>query len=103
MSDATFTCPDVTTFAGLEDLGLEITGQLFAHDREVLAWVFVGSNSDSQTADQPSREAYVGAFDSPQHISWWPNSASIDLPVDERRALSTVCLEYPPAEVMYGF
>lgn len=54
-------------------------------------------------ADQPSREAYVGAFNSPQRISWWPNSASIDLPIDERRALSTVCPEYPPAEVMYGF
>ncbi|WP_134772183.1 ISL3 family transposase [Ornithinimicrobium flavum] len=37
MSDATFTRPDLTTFAGLDDLGLVVTGQLLKPDRAVLA------------------------------------------------------------------
>ena len=37
MPDATFTRPDLTTFTGLDDLGLEVTGQLLKHDRAVLA------------------------------------------------------------------
>ena len=36
MSDATFTCPDLTTFTGVDDLGLEVTGQLLQPDRAVL-------------------------------------------------------------------
>ena len=28
MRDATFACPDLTTFAGVDDLGLVVTGQL---------------------------------------------------------------------------
>ena len=35
--DATFTRPDLTTFTGLDDLGLEVTGQLLEPDRAVLA------------------------------------------------------------------
>jgi hypothetical protein len=35
--DATFGCPDLTTFAGLDELGLEVTGQRLAADRAVLA------------------------------------------------------------------
>ena len=37
MSDATFTCPDLTTFTRLDDLGLEVTGQRLEPDRAVLA------------------------------------------------------------------
>ncbi|AXH96814.1 ISL3 family transposase [Ornithinimicrobium avium] len=37
MPDATFTRPDLTTFARLDDLGLEVTGQLLEPDRAVLA------------------------------------------------------------------
>ena len=36
MPDATFSCPDLTTFTGLNDLGLEVTGQLLEADRAVL-------------------------------------------------------------------
>lgn len=35
--DATFTRPDLTTFTRLDDLGLEVTGQLLKADRAVLA------------------------------------------------------------------
>ncbi len=37
MPDATFSCPDLTTFARLDGLGLEVTGQLLERDRAVLA------------------------------------------------------------------
>ena len=37
MSDATFASPDLTTFAGVDDLGLVVTGQLLEPDRSVLA------------------------------------------------------------------
>jgi transposase len=37
MSDATFACPDLTTFARLDELGLEVTGQRLEADRAVLA------------------------------------------------------------------
>lgn len=37
MRDATFTTPDVTTFAGLDDLGLQAVGQRVDQDRAVLA------------------------------------------------------------------
>ena len=37
MSDATFACPDLTTFARLDGLGLEVTGQRLEPDRAVLA------------------------------------------------------------------
>jgi transposase len=35
--DATFAAPDLTTFARLDELGLEVTGQLLEPDRAVLA------------------------------------------------------------------
>jgi transposase len=35
--DATFACPDLTTFCRLDELGLEATGQLLEPDRAVLA------------------------------------------------------------------
>jgi transposase len=35
--DATFACPDVTTFCRLDELGLEVTGQRLEPDRAVLA------------------------------------------------------------------
>lgn len=37
MSDATFADPDLTTFAGLDELGLVVVGQRLAPDRAVLA------------------------------------------------------------------
>ncbi len=37
MPDATFACPDLTTFCRLEELGLEVTGQRLEPDRAVLA------------------------------------------------------------------
>src|SRR3954454_3612307 len=37
LSDATFACPDLTTFARVDELGLEVTGQRVDPDRVVLA------------------------------------------------------------------
>ena len=37
MLDATFGCPDLTTFARLDELGLEVVGQRLEPDRAVLA------------------------------------------------------------------
>jgi transposase len=37
MSDATFACPDLTTFCRLDELGLEVTGQRIEPERAVLA------------------------------------------------------------------
>jgi transposase len=37
VSDATFACPDLTTFTRLDGLGLEVTGQRLEPDRAVLA------------------------------------------------------------------
>jgi transposase len=37
MPDATFACPDLTTFCRLDELGLEVTGQRVAAERAVLA------------------------------------------------------------------
>ena len=37
MSDATFVRPDLTTFARLDELGLEVIGQRLEPDRSVLA------------------------------------------------------------------
>ena len=37
MPDGTFTAPDLTTFCGLDGLGLEVTGQRLEPDRAVLA------------------------------------------------------------------
>lgn len=35
--DATFACPDLTTFCRLDELGLAVTGQRLEPDRAVLA------------------------------------------------------------------
>ena len=37
MLDATFACPDLTTFTRLDELGLQVTGQRLEPDRAVLA------------------------------------------------------------------
>lgn len=37
MPDDTFACLDLTTFARLDELGLEVTGQRLEPDRAVLA------------------------------------------------------------------
>lgn len=36
MSNATFVAPDLTTFAGLDELGLVVTGQRVEPERSVL-------------------------------------------------------------------
>jgi transposase len=45
MPDATFACPDLTTFARLDELGLEVTGQRLEPDRAVLACRVVEADS----------------------------------------------------------
>jgi transposase len=42
--DATFACPDLTTFCRLDELGLEVTGQRLEPDRAVLACRVVSSD-----------------------------------------------------------
>jgi hypothetical protein len=37
MADVTFTAPDLTTFTGLDELGLEVTGQWLEPERAVLS------------------------------------------------------------------
>ena len=44
MPDATFACPDVTTFARLDELGLEVVGQRLDPDRAVLACRIVATD-----------------------------------------------------------
>jgi hypothetical protein len=42
--DATFACPDLTTFTRLDELGLEVTGQHLEPDRSVLSCRVVESD-----------------------------------------------------------
>jgi transposase len=44
--DATFACPDLTTFCRLDELGLEVTGQKVEPDRAVLACQITGAEQD---------------------------------------------------------
>ena len=44
MSNTTFDCPDLTTFTGLDGLGLEVTGQRIAPDHAVLACRITGED-----------------------------------------------------------
>lgn len=44
MRDATFACPDLTTFCRLDELGLEVVGQRLEPDRAVLACRVVASD-----------------------------------------------------------
>jgi transposase len=46
--DATFACPDLTTFCHLDELGLEVTGQRLEPDRAILACRVVDSDDGSQ-------------------------------------------------------
>jgi transposase len=43
--DATFACPDLTTFCRLDELGLEVTGQRLRPDRAVLACRIIDEDS----------------------------------------------------------
>jgi len=45
VADATFACPDLTTFCGLDELGLEVVGQRLEPDRAVLACRVVDSDA----------------------------------------------------------
>ena len=49
MSDATFACPDLTTFARLDERGLEAAGQRLQPDRTVLACRVVEPDRDAAT------------------------------------------------------
>lgn len=51
---------------------------------------------------QPSREAYVAAFHTPERIGWWPNDDFQRLSLDQQRVLKDVCPPYPPDSAMYG-
>lgn len=51
---------------------------------------------------QPSREAYVAAFHTPDRSDWWPNEYPSVLPVDEQRVLAQTCPPMPPDSAMYG-
>ena len=44
MANATFDCPDLSAFTGLDDLGLEVIGQRVGDDRTVLACKVVGED-----------------------------------------------------------
>jgi hypothetical protein len=44
MLDATFACPDLTTFCRSDELGLEVTGQRLEPDWAVLACRVVGAD-----------------------------------------------------------
>ena len=44
MSNATFDCPDLSAFARLDGLGLEVTGQRIWPDHAVLAWCIAGED-----------------------------------------------------------
>ena len=46
MPDATFACPDLTTFCRLDELGLEVVGQHLERDRAVLACRVVDADPD---------------------------------------------------------
>jgi transposase len=46
--DATFACPDLTTFCRLDELGLEVTGQRLEPDRAVLACRVVDADPGSR-------------------------------------------------------
>ena len=48
MPDATFACPDLTTFCRLDELGLEVVGQRLEPDRAVLACRVVDLEDGSQ-------------------------------------------------------
>lgn len=45
MPDATFACPDLTTFCRLDELGMEVTGQRLGPEQAVLACRIVGDDS----------------------------------------------------------
>ena len=59
MPDATFACPDLTTFCRLDELGLEVVGQRLEPDRAVLS-----CRLSSRTAGAAAADAYW------PHWSW---------------------------------
>lgn len=58
MSDATFGCPDLTTFCRLEELGLEVIGQRLDPDRA--SWPAGSSNRISGAAAATTRAPRPG-------------------------------------------
>lgn len=54
------------------------------------------------TSNQPTREAYVAAFHTPERISWWPSQKFDEQSLEVQKALVEVCPPYPPDEAMYG-
>lgn len=53
---------------------------------------------------QPSKEAWVAAFHTPERISWWPVEESrIGLDDTRYAEITKACPEVPPDAVLYGF
>ena len=55
MADSTFADPDLTTFARLDRLGLQVTGQFLEPDRAVLACRVVDRGDTCRRCGQPGR------------------------------------------------
>lgn len=90
MPDATFSGPDLTSFAGLADLGLEVTGRLVEADRAVCsrAWWSNLMTGAEGTAARASRGTQWFA-------GWGTNRSGSDLPRCWSRSVDSV---YPGAD-----
>lgn len=62
MPDATFACPDMTTVARVDQLGLEVTGQHLEQDRAVLAYRVVEADDWCHRCGEQER---VGPIQAP--------------------------------------
>lgn len=54
------------------------------------------------TAQEPSREAYIAAFHTPQRLDWWPMDVLTQMPATRVDVLDEACAQYPPDDVFYG-
>lgn len=52
--------------------------------------------------NQPSKEAWMAAFHTPERISWWPQETMMALPEERYEEVSQICSPYPANEVFYG-
>ena len=88
MLDATFACPDLTTFCRLEELGLEVVGQRLEPDRAVLACRVVEPDSWCRRCgcEGVSRDTVVRQL-AHEPLGWRPTT----LEVTVRRYRCTGC------------
>ncbi len=88
MPDATFACPDLTTFCRLEELGLEVVGQRLEPDRAVLACRVVEPDSWCRRCgcEGVSRDTVVRQL-AHEPLGWRPTT----LEVTVRRYRCTGC------------